>query len=99
MRVLDYGCGEALHADLVAAVAGEVLLCEAAARVRAKIAVCFADNPKIRAVAGGRRAPTGAFARPRRAALGRAISRAGRNLEAVGAVSPAPEIQWAVGGE
>jgi hypothetical protein len=28
--VLDYGCGEALHADRVAAVAGEVLLCEAA---------------------------------------------------------------------
>jgi hypothetical protein len=25
--VLDYGCGEALHADRVAAVAGEVLLC------------------------------------------------------------------------
>src|SRR3954470_19540057 len=25
-RVLDFGCGEALHADLVAAVAGEVML-------------------------------------------------------------------------
>jgi hypothetical protein len=45
-RVLDYGCGE-LHADRVAAVAGEVLLCEAAPRVRAR----FAKNAKIRAVA------------------------------------------------
>ena len=29
-RVLDYGSGEALHADLVAQAAGELLLCEAA---------------------------------------------------------------------
>jgi SAM-dependent methyltransferase len=50
-RVLDYGCGEALHAHVVAAVAGEVLLCEAAPRVRAGIAARFADNPKIRAIA------------------------------------------------
>jgi len=34
-RVLDYGSGEALHADLVAAAAGEVLLCDAAPGVRA----------------------------------------------------------------
>jgi SAM-dependent methyltransferase len=50
-RVLDYGCGEALHADVVAAAAGELLLCEAAPRVRAGLAARFADNPKIRAVA------------------------------------------------
>jgi SAM-dependent methyltransferase len=50
-RVLDYGSGEALHADLVAAVASELLLCEGAPRVRAGIAARFADNPKIRAVA------------------------------------------------
>lgn len=50
-RVLDYGCGEALHADRVAAVAGEVLLCEAAAHLRAALATRFADNPKIRVVA------------------------------------------------
>ena len=50
-RVLDYGCGEALHADRVAAAAGELLLCDGAPRVRAGIAVRFADNPKIRAVA------------------------------------------------
>ena len=50
-RVLDYGCGEALHADRVAAIASEVLLCEAAPHVRAGIAVRFAKNAKIRAVA------------------------------------------------
>jgi SAM-dependent methyltransferase len=50
-RVLDYGCGEALHAGIVAAAAGELLLCEAAPRVRAGLAARFANNPKIRAVA------------------------------------------------
>jgi SAM-dependent methyltransferase len=50
-RVLDYGCGEALHADRVATAAGELLLCEGAPRVRAGIAARFAGNAKIRAVA------------------------------------------------
>jgi SAM-dependent methyltransferase len=50
-RVLDYGSGEALHADLVAANASELLLCEGAPRVRAAIAARFAANPKIRALA------------------------------------------------
>ena len=50
-RVLDYGCGEALHADGVAAAASELLLCEGAPRVRAGIAARFAGNAKIRAVA------------------------------------------------
>jgi SAM-dependent methyltransferase len=50
-RVLDYGCGEALHADRVAAAASELLLCEGAPRVRAGIAARFAGNAKIRAVA------------------------------------------------
>lgn len=50
-RVLDYGCGEALHADRVAAVARELLLAEGAPRVRAGVAARFADNAKIRAVA------------------------------------------------
>jgi SAM-dependent methyltransferase len=50
-RVLDYGSGEALHADLVAAAAGELLLCEGAPGVRAGLAARFAGNPKIRAVA------------------------------------------------
>jgi len=50
-RVLDYGCGEALHADRVAAATSELLLCEGAPGVRAGIAARFADNAKIRAVA------------------------------------------------
>jgi SAM-dependent methyltransferase len=50
-RVLDYGCGEALHADQVAAVAGEVLLCDGAPTVRAGIAARFADSANIHAVA------------------------------------------------
>ena len=49
-HVLDYGSGEALHADVVAAAAGEVLLCEGAPRVRAGIAKRFADNLKLRVV-------------------------------------------------
>jgi len=49
-RVLDYGCGEALHADLIAEVAGEVFLCEAAPRVRDGLQKRFAENPKIRVI-------------------------------------------------
>jgi SAM-dependent methyltransferase len=50
-RVLDHGCGEAIHADIVAAAAREVLLCDAAPSVRAAIAARFAGNPKIRVIA------------------------------------------------
>jgi SAM-dependent methyltransferase len=50
-RVLDYGCGEALHADVVAAAAGELLLCDGAPSVRSAINSRFAGNPKIRALA------------------------------------------------
>jgi SAM-dependent methyltransferase len=50
-RVLDYGSGEALHAELVAAVAGMVLLCDGAPRLRDAVAARFAQNPKIRALA------------------------------------------------
>ena len=50
-RVLDYGCGEAIHADRLAAVAGEVLLCDAAPSVRAAIAARFATDPRIRVLA------------------------------------------------
>jgi SAM-dependent methyltransferase len=45
--VLDYGCGEALHADRLAAAAGRVMLCEAAPRVRARLAARFRDHLKI----------------------------------------------------
>jgi SAM-dependent methyltransferase len=50
-RVLDFGCGEAIHADRVAAVAAELLLCDAAPSVRAAITARFADNPRIRTLA------------------------------------------------
>jgi SAM-dependent methyltransferase len=50
-RVLDYGCGEALHADRVAAAAGELLLCDGAPSVRRAISGRFAGDPKIRALA------------------------------------------------
>jgi SAM-dependent methyltransferase len=45
--VLDYGCGEALHAELVAAPARTLILCEAAPAVRAGLAARFAGHPKI----------------------------------------------------
>jgi SAM-dependent methyltransferase len=50
-RVLDFGCGEAIHADRVAAVAALVLLCDQAPSVRAAIAARFAADPRIRALA------------------------------------------------
>jgi SAM-dependent methyltransferase len=45
--VLDYGCGEALHADLVAAPARALILCEAAPMVRAALAERLAGHAKI----------------------------------------------------
>ena len=48
VAVLDYGCGEALHADLVAASARALILCEAAPTVRAGLAARFAGHAKIR---------------------------------------------------
>ena len=50
-RVLDYGAGEALHADIVAAAAGELLLCEAAPGMRDELQRRFANSPKIRVIA------------------------------------------------
>jgi SAM-dependent methyltransferase len=44
---LDYGCGEALHADLVAAKADRLILVEPAPRVRARLAARFAPDRKI----------------------------------------------------
>jgi SAM-dependent methyltransferase len=45
--VLDYGCGEALSADIVAASARRLILCEAAPLVRAAVARRFAGAPKV----------------------------------------------------
>jgi SAM-dependent methyltransferase len=50
-RVLDYGSGEALHADIIAAAASGLWLCEAAPGVRGGLQQRFADNPKIRVIA------------------------------------------------
>ena len=50
-RVLDYGCGDALHADRVAAVAAEVLLADSTQSVRAAMAARFAGNPRIKVLA------------------------------------------------
>lgn len=46
-RVLDYGCGEALHADEVAAKAGNLILCDAAPHVSANLAKRFAGSGKV----------------------------------------------------
>jgi SAM-dependent methyltransferase len=50
-RVLDHGSGEAIHADLVAARARELLLCDSAASVRASLAARFAGHAKIKVIA------------------------------------------------
>jgi len=45
--VLDYGCGDALHADLPAEIAKRIILCEAAPKLRETLTQRFAANPKI----------------------------------------------------
>jgi SAM-dependent methyltransferase len=45
--VLDYGCGEALHATRVAAAAGKLALAEAGPAVRGRLMARFKDNPAI----------------------------------------------------
>jgi SAM-dependent methyltransferase len=46
-HVLDYGCGEATSAELVAAVCGQLVLAEAAPNVRASLTMHYAADPKI----------------------------------------------------
>lgn len=46
-RVLDYGSGEATHADIVAAAAQSLVLCDAAPTTRAAMQQRFAGNPNI----------------------------------------------------
>lgn len=50
-RVLDFGCGEALHAEAVAAAAGRLILCDAAPSVRESLAQRFAGIGNIEALA------------------------------------------------
>src|SRR5262245_17690894 len=45
--VLDYGCGEALHADIVAAQAERLILVEPARGVRTRLAARWEHEPKI----------------------------------------------------
>jgi SAM-dependent methyltransferase len=45
--VLDYGCGEAVHADRVAARAGRLILCEAAPTVREHLTARFSSAGNI----------------------------------------------------
>jgi SAM-dependent methyltransferase len=49
-KVLDYGCGEATSADLVAAASGHLTLVEAAPNVRAALGARYAGNAKISVV-------------------------------------------------
>src|ERR671923_529082 len=46
-RVLDYGCGEAVHADRVARRAAGLVLSDAAPTVRAALSAHFAGEPCI----------------------------------------------------
>jgi SAM-dependent methyltransferase len=46
-NVMDYGCGEATSADLVAEAAGHLTLVEAAPNVRASLTQRYAGNPKV----------------------------------------------------
>ena len=46
-HVLDYGCGEATSAELVAAACGQLVLAEAAPNVRASLTMRYAGNSKI----------------------------------------------------
>ena len=50
LRVLDYGCGEALHAGRVAARAAKLYLCDSAAIVREHLVQRFAGNAAITVV-------------------------------------------------
>src|ERR1700686_5373212 len=50
-RVLDYGCGEAIHADRVAVVSAQRPVCDRPRSVRAPIAARFASDARIRALA------------------------------------------------
>ena len=45
--VLDFGSGDALHSDMIAALTGRLMLCEAADTKRAELARRFVANPKI----------------------------------------------------
>ncbi len=49
--VLDHGCGEALHADPVAAACGTLYLCESAPSLRAQLTARFINQRHVRIIA------------------------------------------------
>lgn len=49
-NVLDFGCGEATHADRVAARVGQLWLCEAASRVRDHLRARFGRLPNVKVI-------------------------------------------------
>ena len=50
-HVLDYGCGEATSADLIANACAQLVLVEAAPNVRASLTMRYAGHPKIAVIA------------------------------------------------
>jgi SAM-dependent methyltransferase len=54
--MLDYGCGEALHADRVASAAGRLMLAEAGPAVRGRLIERFKQNLKITVISTDRAA-------------------------------------------
>src|SRR5215468_7554452 len=48
--VLDFGCGEATHADRVAAQVQQLLLCEAASRVRGNLRARFGTLQNLKVI-------------------------------------------------
>jgi SAM-dependent methyltransferase len=52
-RVLDFGCGEALHADRVAARTSRLFLCEPAPGVRERLRRRFGSDPRIAVIGPG----------------------------------------------
>jgi SAM-dependent methyltransferase len=49
-RVLDHGCGEALHAGRIAERCGSLILCEAAPKLRVRLAERFLAEPRIEVI-------------------------------------------------
>lgn len=47
VRAIDYGCGEAWHAERIAAQTGKLILCEAAPQLRRTLAQRFAGSDRI----------------------------------------------------
>ena len=56
-RVLDYGCGEAVHADAVAAQSRELVLCEAAPKLPVGLDLAVIVVPVVAVVAGTNSSP------------------------------------------